>query len=164
MLGDLDEDVETKLVKAFLQFNKLSRFNKAETETSDQTECSGKQYNLRYSEFQLLIHIRYCSQSNPEGVTSSALSAYMQVKPPTINPLLSNLERLGLIARKPDKTDRRFVRIELTPAGLRFITEHEEKLLGKIRGLTQYLGEKKSNDLVNLMNDTYKYFESGMKK
>lgn len=163
-MEDIDEDIETKLVKAFIQFNKLHRFSKLEAENSDPPACGGKNFNLRYSEFQLLIHIRYYCQSNPDGVTSSELSAHMGVKPPTINPLLSNLEKLELIVRKPDQFDRRFVRIEPTPVGVAFIKEHEERLLAKIRGLTQYLGEKKSSDLVNLMNDAYEYFQSGMKR
>jgi DNA-binding MarR family transcriptional regulator len=160
-LDKLDEDIESKLAKAFLQFNKLHRFSKNETENS---ERNGSKFNLRYSEFHLLFHIRYFSKLSTEGVTASEISARMQLKPPTINPLLSNLEKLGLIVRKQDKIDRRFVRIEMTPTGEQFILEHEAKWLEKIRGLSAYLGEKKSNDLVNLMNDVYNYFEENKKK
>lgn len=161
-MDNINEDIETKLAKAFLQFNKLHRFSKYETESSERNACNENNINLKYSEFHLLFFIRYYCQQNAEGVTASEISAHMRVKPPTINPLLTNLEKHSLIARTPDKKDRRYVRIEMTPDGERFIAEHEKKWLDKIRGLAAFLGKEKSEELVTLMNDVYHYFDESI--
>ncbi len=53
-----------------------------------------------------------------DGATPRELSELLGIKGPTTNQALGDLERRGLISRERDTTDRRLVRIRLTPAGV----------------------------------------------
>lgn len=163
MIHKEDEGVDSKLVHAFLQFHRLYRFTDAPEIYCD-ADKQKKKCKLRYSEYWLLFYIRHHVKANPEGATASEISAMMHVKPPTINPPLTNLEKLGLIERKPDQNDRRYVRIKLSPAGIQFTIDHEKALFDRIHGLAVYLGEDKSNNLAELMNDVFQYFSENARK
>jgi DNA-binding MarR family transcriptional regulator len=154
------DDIDARLVRALLQFNNLYRFSKMHKKCKVGATCEKMHFNLKYSEFLLLFYIRSSTKLKPDGVSASELSVSMNVKPPTINPLLLNLENLGLIERRTDQNDRRFVRIELTPAGMKFTNKHETSLRKRVHELTCYLGVEKSNNLANLMNEVYTYFSN----
>ena len=154
------DDTDKRLTHAFLQFHNLYRFGKVNEKRKSLEECEKRHMHLKYSEYLLLFYIRSAMELKPDGVSASELSVTMNVKPPTINPLLSNLENHKLIERRTDQNDRRFVMIVLTPDGLNFTHEHEEKLFKRVHGLASYLGENKSNKLAELMNDVYNYFKS----
>ncbi len=51
------------------------------------------------------------------GPTHGELAAMEQVAPPTITAVVGKLEKLGLVERVADATDRRVTRILVTPAG-----------------------------------------------
>lgn len=55
--------------------------------------------------------------------TAAALAAYLQVKPQSMTRLLANLEKRGLVARRPDPADRRQNLIATTPAGVDLLLE-----------------------------------------
>lgn len=106
----------------------------------------------------MLFHIKAWSEKNPEGTSSAELSSKMNVKPPTINPLLLNLENEKLIERKVDPSDRRILRITLTPKGVQLTNEIEEGFCIRMHGLVSYLGTDKSNELITLLNESCAYF------
>ena len=148
-------ETEVKLMNAFLQFNHLYRFSsKYDKNAMPPCHEAGK---LKYSEFLLLFYIEAAVKSKPYGVTATELSAHMDVKPPTINPLISNLEKLGLIERKTDQNDRRFVKITMKKAGMDLTNERRDFLLKRAHELAEYLGEEKSGNLIEIMNDIYAY-------
>ncbi len=51
------------------------------------------------------------------------LARIEQVKPPTMSRVIVGLESSGLVARKNDAADRRAVRLEATPRGIRLLQE-----------------------------------------
>ncbi len=53
-----------------------------------------------------------------DGPTHGELAAIEQVAPPTITAVVDKLEKLGLVTRQPDATDRRVTRVRATPAGI----------------------------------------------
>jgi len=55
----------------------------------------------------------------PDGLTMAEVSARMMVTNGNVTGLAARLEAEGLIARRPDPTDRRAVRLRLTAAGRR---------------------------------------------
>jgi DNA-binding MarR family transcriptional regulator len=156
-------ETDKKLMRAFLQFNNLHRFS-CKPDYPPGTACHHKICNLKYSEFLLLHYIETAVESKPEGVTATELSAHMEVKPPTINPLIANLEKLGLIERKADPNDRRFVRITMTKLGKDLTNERRKLFLKKVHALADYLGEEKSNNLIEIMNDIYNFVSMKRKK
>lgn len=151
MSDNVSDKTSSELMQAFLQFNQLYR-----CVGSERHERRNKV--IKFSEAILLFYITLSEKEKPEGVSASELSVIMNVKPPTINPLLANLEKIGFISRKTDAHDRRFVRFTLTDAGKEFIKEHQNTMFQKIHGLANYLGEEKSKTLVRLMNDVFRYF------
>jgi DNA-binding MarR family transcriptional regulator len=50
-------------------------------------------------------------------VTLGELAAVEQVRPPTMTRIVAQLEAAGLVERRVDPSDRRFARVELSPAG-----------------------------------------------
>ncbi len=52
------------------------------------------------------------------GPTHGELAAMEQVAPPTITAVVGKMEKLGLVERVTDRTDRRVTRIRITPAGV----------------------------------------------
>jgi DNA-binding MarR family transcriptional regulator len=58
------------------------------------------------------------SISKHGGPTHGELAAMEQVSPPTITAVVGKMEKLGLVTRVADVTDRRVTRILITPAGI----------------------------------------------
>ena len=53
-----------------------------------------------------------------DGPTHGELASIEQVAPPTITAVVDKLEKLGLVTRQPDATDRRVMRVRATPTGI----------------------------------------------
>src|SRR5512141_17366 len=53
-----------------------------------------------------------------DGPTHGELAAIEQVSPPTITAVVDKLEKLGLVTRQTDPTDRRVTRVRVTPTGV----------------------------------------------
>lgn len=156
-------DTDKKIVNSFIQFNQLYRFNRTQAHGMGkhwEMPQEGIHHKMKYSEFLLLYYIKASIKYSPGGVSATELSAHMNVKPPTINPLLTNLEKYGYITRKTDLNDRRIVRIELTSAGIKLTQDHQNMFFRKIHGLAQYLGDEKSNTLIEILNDVYAYLKT----
>jgi DNA-binding MarR family transcriptional regulator len=56
-------------------------------------------------------------------LTLGALSAVEGVQPPTMTRIVAALEAAGLLLRQPDPSDRRVVRVAVTPAGAALLAE-----------------------------------------
>jgi DNA-binding MarR family transcriptional regulator len=72
-------------------------------------------------------------------VTLGELARVEQVQPPTITALVGKLEAAGLVGRTIDETDRRIHRVDVTPAGSRWLHRHRTRknayLAKKLRAL-----------------------------
>jgi DNA-binding MarR family transcriptional regulator len=159
MVDYVSNETDTKLLNAFIQFNNLHHFNVTRNQEFEKAHQHDEKYShLKFSEYVLLFHIKQWLKINPLGVSSSEISSHMHVKPPTINPLLTNLEKANLIKRSTDPDDRRIVRITMTPEGINLAQDRQNEFCQKIHGLAIYLGEEKSIVLTELMNDVYSYF------
>lgn len=86
---------------------------------------------------QLLLLIR-----ENEGITQKALSEKHFVKPATITGMLNKLEANQFVYRVPDDTDKRIMRVYLTPEG-RYLAKKGEEF---IRGMTDRLFEGFSDE------------------
>jgi DNA-binding MarR family transcriptional regulator len=52
-----------------------------------------------------------------DGITQRDLAKALYVAPPTLTKMLHSMEKAGLVLRRPDATDARLTRVELTDAG-----------------------------------------------
>jgi DNA-binding MarR family transcriptional regulator len=64
--------------------------------------------------------------------TLGELAAAEQVRAPTISRLAAEMERIGLIRRRPDPGDRRVVRVEMTAKGRRVLSKGRELRIADI--------------------------------
>lgn len=83
-------------------------------------------HNMYPGQPKLLALIRY-----HEGLTQKELACKNFVKPSTITGMLNKLEANGYVKRIPDETDKRIMRVYLTPEG-RHLAEHGENFLIKM--------------------------------
>ena len=151
---DLDETAK-KLIKAFMQFRRM-RIDENKTGSFGDTHAGG----LKHSEIMVLFAIKEIENEHPDGISVSDLSTQLGVKPPTITPMITSLEQKNMLARTMDANDRRIIRIKLKDDGNKFTAKAALHLIERIKGLVNYLGENKSNQLAELINETFEYISA----
>lgn len=154
MPDNIINELDKNLLIAFFRFHKVI-FHKVIK--PDKNSIFKNNKKLRFGDYNLLFHIRAWTKFSPEGTSSAELSGKMHVKPPTINPLLLNLEKEHLIKRRVDTSDRRILRITLTPDGKKLTDVIEEALCMRMHEMVNYLGIDKSKKLYELMDEAYTY-------
>jgi len=160
MVDETDDNlVSHNLIKAFLSFRRMGMNNGRAFELQGTKSPSG----LRHSEVMILFAIKEIEDDYPDGISVSDLSNYLNVKPPTITPMLSSLEEKKMLKRIMDTDDRRVMRIFLEEAGNSLVEKSTLHFVDHLKGLVDYLGEEKSNTLAELMNEMYEYFSKAQK-
>jgi DNA-binding MarR family transcriptional regulator len=81
----------------------------------------------------------------------SDLAAQMGVSAPTASRSVDTLVDLGLADRAPDPSDRRAVRIDLTPAGRELLRERQEKAQVAFAPAVAVLSESERHELSQLL-------------
>lgn len=133
------------LARAFRTFGKLDWHHKAVV-------------GYKPSEVWVLFALKQGSKSEPPAMKVSEISKMLRVTSPTITQLLKDLEAHDLVERKSDPADRRAVYISLTEKGQTVIQQAGESFIETFSGLVAYLGEERSNQLAELLNDVSVYF------
>jgi len=77
-----------------------------------------KQYNLTPTQYNALRILR---GGGPSGLACSQIGDRMISRDPDITRLLDRLKRRGLISRRRGQSDRRIIRIFITPVGLELL-------------------------------------------
>ncbi len=87
-----------------------------------------------------------------EGTAVSQIAALLGVKSTSLSRMLNNMEELGLIYREGDKSDKRSVKIFLTPTGI------EKRKLAKdvVRNFNEYLNSHISENERLQLTETLK--------
>jgi DNA-binding MarR family transcriptional regulator len=149
MMDTDDNPVALKLLHAF---GRLRRLN------GRQIPIAG----LTHGEIMVLSHIRRKAAEEACGMRVSEIGSFLKVAAPTITQQLNELETRGFVEKHSDPTDRRAVRIRLTPKGDAAVTAAWASFSASFRGLVAYLGEDDSNTLADLLGRAFLYFqESG---
>ena len=113
------------------------------------------------SETMMLLCVRRCMRSSPSGLKASDLSGFLRVTRPTVSQMVNVLAARGLLERSPDPKDRRIVRIKLTAEGERLTLETEAAMHRGIQELTEHLGAQRTQQLIETLEDIYKYYNDG---
>ena len=87
---------------------------------------------------------------NNPGITQVALSRAIARDKSSITPLIQELQRLGLVIRKPSPRDRRSTTLRLTAAGERVLADLLDHAEAHDRQLDAVVGEKK-RELIALL-------------
>lgn len=134
-----------RLMEAFNQFHKQKR---------NQGPIPG----LKYSEIMVLHCIKVNAEPGGQGIKVSEISNILKVTSPSVTQFVKSLENSGYVERNADNADRRAVRIKLTDKGEGALRRVSDVFLASFNGLAEYLGEEKSNQLVEILNDVNRYF------
>ncbi|MCM3727484.1 MarR family transcriptional regulator [Neobacillus cucumis] len=143
-MAGTENETAHKLIKAFQQFRKTGRNEK-------------KIAGFNPSEFRVLFLIQRANENNSE-MKVSEISQKLRVTPPTVTQIINGLEKDGYIERTINPEDRRAVKISLTEAGLKATEQARKKFNETFLGLIDYLGEKDSEQLAELLFKVHDYF------
>lgn len=135
------------LIEAFQQFARLNwRKN----------SMSG----LKPSELRTLVSIKRGNErEGRKGQTVSDLSKQLKVTSPTVTQMVNSLISQGYALRTTDTQDRRISDITLTDKGERLAERVIAKTHETFKGMIDYLGKEPSDQLRELLNGVYDYFE-----
>jgi DNA-binding MarR family transcriptional regulator len=87
-----------------------------------------------------------------DGRTQANLAEALGVEPPTVTKMLQRMEAADLVSRRPDASDRRAIRVHLTPKGRR-LRNRVEKLWAELEAQTVGgLSDRQQATLRNLLN------------
>jgi DNA-binding MarR family transcriptional regulator len=81
------------------------------------------------------------------------LARTMGVAVPTMTSMIDGLSERGLVERQPDPTDRRQVRILLTPAGNEVLARYQTIMHDRLHDLLQHLTVTQKKRLLAAMDD-----------
>jgi DNA-binding MarR family transcriptional regulator len=146
-MKDVQSDLAQELLEAFFQFRKLNLKH---------APLAG----LTPSEMRMLFHLRRMAKAEAAGAGPKVteISGMMQVAPPTVTQLVTELESRGYVERAMDRDDRRAVRVSLTKKGELIIVQIHDDFVASFKGLVEYLGEEQSKQLADLLSRAFTYF------
>lgn len=140
-----DSSIAQKLLKSFIQFKKAEWHKRSIM-------------GYKPSEIKVLFCIKKGRKPDCTEIKVSEISKLLHVTSPTVTQLIKSLEADGLVERKTDLTDRRVVWITLTKKGEEVTRKAEDAFLDSFNGLIEYLGEEQSDQLAELLNRVFIYF------
>jgi DNA-binding MarR family transcriptional regulator len=100
-------------------YRRLAHFRAALRRFLRFSETAARDAGLSPSQHQLLLLVRGHSAGEPPSIVN--LADRLQIRHQSTVGLIDRCERAGLLRRRPDKVDRRKVRIELTPKAERLL-------------------------------------------
>ena len=108
-------------------------------------------YRLRLVDFSLLSLVSH----NP-GITSTQLCATLGILPPNLVKLVADLDKRGLLQRKPHPTESRAIGLHLTVDGHKMVREGEATSRELEDGVAAPLTPEERETLMTLLREIYK--------
>lgn len=138
-----------ELMNAFISI-KSQQFHKI-------IETDGYTHNER-----LVLFILYdvYQETGVNKILLSVLRDRIKLAPSTITPLISSLEKDGLIERVIVKEDRRNIYLKLSKKGINFTNDAHTNLYNNINEYIEYMGEKNTEEFIRLLLKTRQFFKN----
>jgi len=140
-------EVTQNLMNAFFRFRHLHRHGRP-------------MHGLKQSETRILLIVKRKSDETGKGIRISDLSRIMHVTSPTVTQLINRLEEKGLVQRKNDPNDRRYIRVVLTTQGEAILKQAADAFFAGFSRLVNHLGEEKSRLLAQLLTESFDFITS----
>lgn len=105
-------------------------------------------YGLRPAQYNVLRILR---GAHPEQLACREIAARMMTREPDLTRLLDRLEAAGLAKRARQASDRRVVRVGITPSGLELLRQLDEPMLALHRSQFAPLGASRTATLTRLL-------------
>lgn len=123
----------------------FARLTRAQRMAAVRLEASFTEHDLNRDDFDALATLR--RSGPPFRLTPTQLYRSALVSSGTMTGRIDRLERLGLVDRRADPTDRRGSLVGLTPAGRRLADSLVERLLDDMAALVRDLDEQERTDV-----------------
>lgn len=107
--------------------------------TPSVSRASGGKVELSVSQLNAMITIR-----DRREVSVTELAGALDVSPPSASVMVDRLVELKMLNRESRKSDRRVVRVTLTPGGAKIVDAIEDEVLGIIEEILIRLGPEDS--------------------
>ncbi len=108
-------------------------------------------YGLRPVDFSTLSLVAH----NP-GITSRQLCAALGILPPNLVRIVADLDKRGLVQRKPHPTDGRAIGLQLSVDGRKMMREAEATVLALEDSASSRLTVEERQTLISLLKKVYK--------
>lgn len=95
-----------------------------------------------------------------DGLRMNEIAQLLAVKPPAVSAIVDHLEKVKVVERVPDPTDRRATIIRVTPFGLKVWTEIDEKRTTEMRRYLAVLNTDDRKDLLRICNKLLDSFDN----
>lgn len=115
--------------------------------------------NLTELEARVLYNVRAYHEHNKIGISISDLKNKLNVSSPTISQVINELEKRDIVKRVNDLNDGRITRVEVSEIGCKELKKAVAVVEGQFVKLGVYLGEEKSKQLIEILNDMITFFE-----
>lgn len=135
---DIRQSDIKQLINSFSEIFKL---------THQQSYQKMNKLNMYPGQPKLLALINYY-----EGLTQKELALKNCVKPSTITGMLNKLEANGYVKRIPDETDKRIMRVYLTPEGRQLAKQGEHFLINMTEQMFTGFTEEDLKTFIRLSN------------
>lgn len=139
-------DLPQRLMAAFMRINRQNR---------QRHHADG----MRHHEFWLLHAIVRMTDEAGAGPRVSDLSEALKVSAPTVSQQADELERRGLVERRRGESDRRSVRISLSPEGKALLERHRQEVLSMYSAVAGHLGGERAETLAALLEASADFLE-----
>jgi DNA-binding MarR family transcriptional regulator len=93
------------------------------------------------------------------GVNMSDVANHLNITPPSATSLVNNLVKNTKLKRVSDASDRRIVRLQLTPSGLRALREGRAQLINRLKGVFEVLNQKEQKQMIAILQKISKQYK-----
>jgi DNA-binding MarR family transcriptional regulator len=104
-------------------------------------DLSPTQYNV----------LRILRGAGPEGLSCGEVGERMVTRDPDITRLLDRMERRGFVARSRERSDRRVIRVRITPGGLQTVNQLDGPVAALHRQQLGGMGSRRLRSLIDLL-------------
>ena len=88
------------------------------------------------------------------------VAAHLCITPPSATTLVDTLVRAKLLARSPDRVDRRLIRLTLTPRGGKVLLRGQEEVRAHMARLLEHLTPQEKKSLVAILEKIAHRYQS----
>ena len=101
-----------------------------------------------------------------DKISLTVIRNKMKIAPSTITPIITSLEKRGLVERRIDEQDRRNIYVNLSKKGKILTQKIDEELKRVLLEYINYMGEKNIEELIKLITKTKEFisYKKGDKK
>ncbi len=138
--------------EAYLQlWRTYDRLREIEERVFAEFGINAQQYNV----------LRILRSYHPEAASTATLASRLVSRAPDMTRMLDKLDEMGCVVRQRSPSNRRFVEVAITAAGIEFLEEMNKKVRKCNEEQLGHLSEAKLGTLIELLKQAREPHESG---